>query len=291
MTVLVGVLCQDGVVIGSDSSATLTAGQFRTIEQPTKKTFLVEPDVIVAGTGAAGLSQRFHIVVRQLRARPEWGPAEPPAASLTISPSFSSMGSPTMDLWDPTTVAKMISRCMIEEMAATHLRPGQLGALAAFPCGGSFHLYEFGVDDFQPECKVPGNWFVTMGSGQAIADPFFGLLRRTFFRNQQPRLQEGVFAAAWALEHAIELNTGGINGPPQIGILSRQDGQSPFTARLLTEDQLAEHKNNVDAAERYLAAYREQLNAPTPPTEPPPEPPPDANGLTGSHTVTPPGTG
>jgi hypothetical protein len=35
MTVLVGVLCQDGVVVGSDSSATIaTASQLSTIELP-----------------------------------------------------------------------------------------------------------------------------------------------------------------------------------------------------------------------------------------------------------------
>ena len=37
MTILIGVLCKDGVVIGADSSATFDAGGIRTIEQPTKK--------------------------------------------------------------------------------------------------------------------------------------------------------------------------------------------------------------------------------------------------------------
>ena len=48
MTILVGVLCQDGVVVGSDSSATFASGNLRTIEQPVRKTFLVGNDVIFA---------------------------------------------------------------------------------------------------------------------------------------------------------------------------------------------------------------------------------------------------
>ena len=61
MTVLVGVLCQDGVVVGSDGSATFAAApHLKTIEQPVRKTFLVGSDVIFAVTGAGGLGQRLH---------------------------------------------------------------------------------------------------------------------------------------------------------------------------------------------------------------------------------------
>src|SRR5258708_6022823 len=53
MTVLVGVLCQDGVVVGSDGSGTFsTSGNLPTIEQPVQKTFIVGDDVIFAATGA-----------------------------------------------------------------------------------------------------------------------------------------------------------------------------------------------------------------------------------------------
>lgn len=59
MTILVGVLCKDGVIIGADGSATFGAGQMRTIEQPIDK---------LKGTGAA----------------PE---VPKPAASVTVTPT------------------------------------------------------------------------------------------------------------------------------------------------------------------------------------------------------------
>ena len=37
MTSVVGILCKDGVVVGTDSSATFDNGQIRTIEQPFEK--------------------------------------------------------------------------------------------------------------------------------------------------------------------------------------------------------------------------------------------------------------
>jgi hypothetical protein len=55
MTSVVGALCKDGVVVGSDSAATFVAGGMRTIEQPTEKLVVVRDHIIVAGTGQVGL--------------------------------------------------------------------------------------------------------------------------------------------------------------------------------------------------------------------------------------------
>ena len=49
MTAVVGVLCKDGVVVGSDSSATFGPHpQFHTIEQRCKKISVIEDRIIVA---------------------------------------------------------------------------------------------------------------------------------------------------------------------------------------------------------------------------------------------------
>jgi 20S proteasome alpha/beta subunit len=250
MTILVGVLCQDGVVVGSDSSATFAATpQLNTIEQPVRKTFLVGNDVIFATTGAGGLGQRLNHVLAQLRQQsPDW---------LTLH---------------HLDAAMRISQVMLRNMQFTFLQPGQLGALVAFACQGGFHLCEFALADFQPEMKTADTWFVSMGSGQMITDPFFGLLRRTLFRDAQPTLDEGVLAASWALHNAIQLNTGGINGPIQLAVLRRPTPGGPFEASLLDEEKLAEQANAIQSIEDYLAGYRQQLTQP--PTTPPAPPPP-----------------
>ena len=240
MTVLVGILCQDGVVIGSDSSMTFSANQhFRTIEQPAQKTFIVQPDVLFAGTGSAGLGQRFAAILGGVR------------SSIRQQVQDAHVGSISH-----IEIAKSICLHTLKDFEATCIRPGGYGALVAFPGGGGLQLCEFAIDDFQPEFKMPTNWFVSMGSGQPIVDPFLGLLCRTLLRGEQPRLREGIFAAQWAMEHAISLNTGGINGPAQIGVLARDNASDKFVARLLLDEELAEHVDGVQAAENYLAAYR-----------------------------------
>src|SRR5579864_2337863 len=58
MTIVIGVLCQDGVVLGADSSVTF-AGQIPTVEQPGTKLFKVGPQALFSGSGEAGMAQRF----------------------------------------------------------------------------------------------------------------------------------------------------------------------------------------------------------------------------------------
>ncbi len=239
MTVLVGVLCRDGVVVGSDSSATFAAGAGQsTIEQSTQKTFIVGPDMIFAGTGSVGLAQRFVHLLGNLRKDPTW------------------LQHHSQD------IALSISRRMIENMRQTFLVPGQLGALVAFACQDHFHLCEFALTDFQPEMKTDSGWFVSLGSGQMITDPFFGLMSRTLFRDSQPTLSEGILAAYWALANAILLNTGGINGPIQLAVLDRPGDGAPFQASMMEPDTLAENREAIQRIENHLYTYRKQLTAP-----------------------------
>jgi hypothetical protein len=114
-----------------------------------------------------------------------------------------------------------------------------------------------------------------MGSGQPITDPFLAHLCRVFFDGKQPNLQEGIFSAVWALEHAIELNPGGINGPSQLAILTRSACGGGLSARLLSDDEVSEHLSSVKGAEAHMRGYREILagNAAKAPSTPAPDPP------------------
>ena len=61
MTVIIGILCEDGVVIGSDSSATYGQSPLvKTIEYEALKVEVLAGTVITAMTGAIGLGQRFN---------------------------------------------------------------------------------------------------------------------------------------------------------------------------------------------------------------------------------------
>ena len=169
MTSIVGVLCSDGIVIGTDSSATFATadGHTGTIEQYTEKIHIASGKVIVAGTGAVGLSQRFNVVVDTA-----WTDGR-----------FDNI---------PTEVGKALSAAMIKDLTATSAPRGQYGALVAFPCRRTAQLCEFAVADCQPELKTPQTaWYCSMGSAQRITDPFLGLIRDVFWTKGPPTTARG----------------------------------------------------------------------------------------------------
>ena len=76
-----------------------------------------------------------------------------------------------------------------------------------------------------------------------ITDPFLALLRKVYWPDAAPSVQGGIFMAMWALQHACEVNPGGINLPVKIAVLGRCEGK--LRARMLDEAQFAEHLNMV----------------------------------------------
>lgn len=235
MTALVGIFCKDGIVIGADSAATsATAGGQPTVEQPVMKIQIIEDRIIIAGTGAFGLGQRFHALVGDAWRQKQF------ANKTEIQ------------------VAKMLSHATIQDLRETFLNPGQFGALVAYPCktagSNGCHLVEFAVQDFQPEFKTPNIWYVSMGSGQSIIDPFLGFMREIFWQDGPPTVQDGVFAATWLLDHAVALNPGGVNAPVRIAVLENVKGD--WKARLLTDDDLLEHRANQESAKDALRNFK-----------------------------------
>lgn len=231
MTVLVGVFCKDGVVVGADSAATFSSGQLRTIEQKIKKIEIIADRVIVAGTGQIGLGQRFAAVVDK-------------AWKENVFQN------------SPIEIGKRLSALAIQDFSSTQA-PKELGALVAFPCQQRPMLCEFSVESFQPELKNDRLWYVSMGSGQPIADPFLGFIREVMWHDGLPTHQEAVFAVTWTISQAIKLNPGGVNGPIQIAVLSVQEGK--LAARELSAAEIDEHQQSVDGAVEHLRQYREIL--------------------------------
>ncbi len=244
VTSIVGIQCKDGIVIGADSSATFggSGGRLRTIEQLTeRKIEIIQDQVIVAGTGAVGHGQRFIGVVKELFTNNQLANAS------------------------ALNIAKLLSAQGIREFAETHIFELDYGALVAYVASGKPILCELPGGPllnqsmptaFQPELKEPNDlWFVSMGSGQSITDSFLALFRQVFWPDEPPNLQGGIFMALWALSHACEVNPGGINRPERIAVLAK-DGDE-FRAKLLDDDELAEHRNLVNDATKHMRGFRD----------------------------------
>ena len=239
MTLIVGVKCRDGVVIGTDSALTLgISTQVPTIEQPLRKKIdIVQNRVIVAGTGQFGLGQRFVAQVDHY-----W----PTSANRNLS---------------AIEIGKRLSKAALDDFAETNMGPGAYGALVALPCQKSFELIEFALADFQPEVKTEDYWYASMGSGQAVADPLLGFMRHTFWGDSPPSRQDGVFAVTMVLTLGCQMATLGVAPPIQMAVL-RKDEKGKLLARRISEEELLEHETNVGSAIKYFRRYPSILQEP-----------------------------
>ena len=248
MTAIVGVLCRDGLVIGIDSSTTFTSGAGqRTIEQPTEKLEIYSDAVIVAGTGQVGLGQRFGRIIEV-------------AYDDRVF----------VGTRHHTEVGTEICKRTTENFGVTGVQRGQYGALVGFSLGTRPYLCEFAIDDFQPEFKTERLWYCSMGGGQQITDPFLGLMREVFWRDGLPSVQDATFAVTWSLDHAIQVNPGGINGPVRIAVMEKYDGR--YRARLLKGEDLEEHRQNIEQAKERLRTFSASQRADSPDTPEIPKP-------------------
>lgn len=236
MTAIVGILCDKGIVVGADSSATFSAGQLRTIEQPTEKITIIGNNVIIAGAGSVGLGQRFNDVVEKA-----W-----------TSGLFKSKGTNELH------VAKSLSRNGLEDFKSTYAPANNYAALVAFPFGGKAHLCEFDLQWFQPELKTKQLWYCSIGATQTITDSLLAMMRGLFWLNGPPSVNEGIFAAAWVLDHAVEVNPGGVNRPIRLAVLSVEPNGNT-KAEMLSDQVLGEHRQNIEGAKNALRDYCKNL--------------------------------
>ncbi len=208
------------------------SAQQPTIEQPFhEKIAIVSGHIIVAGTGEIGLGQRFTDVAERL-----WR-----------EKAF--QGKSAID------IGRLLAKGAVEDFSATQVKQGSYGALVAVPSNRTAELIEFSLSHFQPEIKTQANWYVSMGSGQAVADPLLGFVRSTFWGNEPPSRQEGIFAVTMVLKLACEMAPFGVAEPIQMALLSPQV-KGPPSAFKLTEEELLEHMGNVEGAIDHFKKYR-----------------------------------
>jgi hypothetical protein len=145
-------------------------------------------------------------------------------------------------------------------------------SVACLPVGAELCLFQFDPQGM-PDRATADLPFVAVGSGQRIADPFLAFLRRIYWPDRLPSLQEGVLATVWALTHAIETNAGGVGDPIQIIKVSRE--VNSWRAAEIEEATWQELRQSIREIEREMGALPARLQR-AEGAPPPPSPPPEA---------------
>jgi hypothetical protein len=267
MTLIIGVKCSDGGVIGADGAATFgnTLGQ-RTVIQPVTKLQVIQDKIVMGVSGPVGLSQLYCDRVEALWRDKRLGIQVSLADVMRLLHGAISEDAQKA-ISAATASVPFLGSNLAAQLAIT-------ASIIALPVGGIMGRAELIQCNHigMAEAATRDLPYVAIGSGQPLADPFLAFQRHIFWPNSLPKLAEGVFAAVWTLLHAIRVSPGGLSEPIQIATLAKK-GNELFASEL-TPEQLEGHRQNVDEAERHLARFRESpLPPPVAPLPPaPPKP-------------------
>jgi 20S proteasome alpha/beta subunit len=262
LTLIIGILCSDGVVMAADGAATLGfPGNGITVRQSVRKLNIIDGKAILGVSGAVGLGQRFAREVEKYLAAGKLNTgsgARPVDVGVAIGNLFKAHIQPELNIAQYS--ARMVPDAHQGAITTT---------LLACRVSHEYALIEFDLNG-APEVKTEELWFSSVGSGESIADPLLAFLGNVCgWRNgKRPTLSQGRFAATWVLKHAIETNPGGVADPRQLAVLSGSDRN--WSARLLTDEEQGEPLQMCDDAEHALrAAIGLEVATVSSPPEPP----------------------
>jgi ATP-dependent protease HslVU (ClpYQ) peptidase subunit len=263
VTLIIGIKCSDGVVVGADGAATFGNISQTTIQQPVRKLTVIEESIIVGASGPVAIAQVYVSEIRRLAK----------SGHFTKYPAgvFSGIRDA---VWPQVEKEWKAAGVVSKAMGPQAMQSALSQAVVAMGILGQGSLVQFN-HQCSPEEATSDLPFIAIGSGQALADPFLSFLRRIFWAKKLPGLSEGILATVWGLEHAIRINPGGVSGPVQIITLSRAKNSKGWVATELSDEELGEHRQNMIDAETALASYRKgQQAGGEEAVAPPPTPPP-----------------
>jgi len=247
MTLIIGIKCKDGVVVGADSAATLvTATGQRTSMQPTEKLDIISDSIILGVSGPVGLAQLFKSEIEEIWNNKKLSGKKPYEAMVILREA----------LWKHLSREYKIAKDASQTIGRLAIDSIITQTLIALPISKSPCLFEFNQQG-SPEEKNEKLPTVAIGSGQPIVDPFLAFIRQIFWPKRLPSLAEGVFAIFWALDYGIRSAPGGIADPKQIVVLENVGGK--WQTRQLADNELFEHRDAVNAAEKHLGEFRSQF--------------------------------
>lgn len=242
MTLIIGIRCSDGVVVGADGAVTFGTIGHATIIQPSSKLYTLPGNIILGVSGAIGIGQQVTEEVTRLYDANGLSGRTPVEVGRAIG----------LAMWERVFKLRFEAAAVTGRVLGSAAAQDALCAtLVALPVGERAELMQVNYEGLA-EVQTAQLPFVSIGSGQEIADPFLAFLRRVYFRDAPPSTDLATLCVLWTLSHATDCHPGGVAKPITIVRLSREEGK--WVTRTLGGPDLAEHHAHIAAAEKSLPA-------------------------------------
>lgn len=232
MTVAVGFHCSNGIVVAADSMLTPSDGQNATGHHTCRKVHVLSKCQIFAFAGDLGQADRFRIIAD---------------------------GTCTFDtvINHPIEHGLGLTQRILDQFSSTGIANEiDLLALLGFCYNNKAYCCSF-QSRLQPTLLSNDQYFISVGAGKQIADPFLRFLTDIFCKDQ-PTVREAVFLAYWVVSHVIEAGPGGVGGPVRIATI--EESETGLNARELSEIDIGEQIQAVASAGQTLRAWRDLLS-------------------------------
>ena len=245
MTLVVGVRCADGVVMGADSAATFGGAGTPTVTQPVRKLDVIDEEVIVGMSGHMGIHQLHRDSINRL-----WDKKKPGRNTKQTVADVQRMFTNALasNVERTAQLAQNLAgspRALVEILT-------QNSVLVALPIQGRPELIECEWNSVTG-ASTDDLPYIAIGRGRMIADPVLAFLRRLFW-DEPLTLSQGMLAVVWTLEQAIRVNPGGLGDPIQVAVLQQDPGES-IKARLLSSTECEELSVSVTRIEEHISSY------------------------------------
>lgn len=245
MTLIVGILCEDGVALATDRQGTnntlIPLAKQPVVAQATivgvTKVVSLGTSGLLASAGNPAIGDEYEFALK--KHHPGFPGRRTDVAIDKMKGDIRGVIDPhlkTAAIAAPLLGSQAYGEATIECLLIGHFNDGP--KLLQIQREGTFDIAK------------PENPIRTIGSGQLHAEPFLYFLKKTFWPERLPTVQEGILAACWTIEHAIEV------GAPMVGLgcnaysLSKESGK--YKISQVSPEHMQGHRD-------FIAAARQQL--------------------------------
>jgi 20S proteasome alpha/beta subunit len=264
MTLLVGILCRDGVVMASDRQVSHGAMGVRTVGAPgTKFHILDEPEgrssrTLFGTSGVVGLGQQYEEVLKANRAnmRDQGYAKIVPTLQLELRRHMAAAAAAAQSM------VPLVGHPAAQEAAFC-------GALLATSFSDGLKLVEISPSGTF-EYLSPDVPFVCMGAGKQNADPLVRFFWSILWPKQLPTVQEGILAAHLTITTVTQLGTAGVGMGLDVFVIEAEPdakGKQSYVARRISEEKVAEHESFAESIREAIKGVRDKLAEVAPPQD------------------------
>jgi len=258
VSLVIGLKCSNGIIVGADSAATFGGLMRETIRQTARKIHVVDDRVLIGCAGLVGLGQRYMGELHEMLSEDRDYSTLPPYRLMAhLQQLFTDATQETMQ---SLALAKRFSELGV-------LNAGLAGTIVAMKSAGELALFSFD-EVCNPEGATADLPFVSVGSGQSLADPFLAHLKRVLWGDEQPHMALGALGVIWTLQHVIGVNPGGISPPLEVYQMTL-DGAGEVHIEAMHPDSVSDAESQiVDIETRMREIATTTVDAESPPTRP-----------------------